>query len=222
MFQILSNSPLFIGLSAADLEVIFRKIAYSVKSFSKGKIIAQRNEEVKNMLIVVEGVVKGEMVDFSGKILKIEEIQAPQPLAHAVMFSQVNKFPVDVVALTSCKILFIPRSDVLRLMQNNEVILKNFLSAVSNRAHFLTTKLWFLSFKTIKEKVAHYLLNLCKSETRTTIILPKSHQELAELFGVTRPSLARVLSDMEQEEIIIVNRREVEIVNKRKLLEMIK
>ena len=222
MFQTLSNSPFFVGLSAADLEVIFSKIAFSVKSFSKGQTIAQRDEEVKNMLIVVEGVVKGEMVDFSGKILKVEEIQAPQPLAHAVMFSKINKFPVDVVALTNCKILFIPRSDVLRLMQTNEVILKNFLSAVSNRAHFLTTKLWFLSFKTIKEKVAHYLLNLAKSETRTTIILPKSHQELAELFGVTRPSLARVLSEMEHEGIIIVNRREVEIVNKRKLLEMIK
>ncbi|HPF92373.1 MAG TPA: Crp/Fnr family transcriptional regulator [Tenuifilaceae bacterium] len=222
MFQTLSNSPFFVGLSAADLEVIFSKIAFSVKSFSKGQTIAQRDEEVKNMLIVVEGVVKGEMVDFSGKILKVEEIQAPQPLAHAVMFSKINKFPVDVVALTNCKILFIPRSDVLRLMQTNEVILKNFLSAVSNRAHFLTTKLWFLSFKTIKEKVAHYLLNLSKSETRTTIILPKSHQELAELFGVTRPSLARVLSEMEHEGIIIVNRREVEIVNKRKLLEMIK
>ncbi len=222
MFQTLSNSPFFVGLSAADLEVIFSKIAFSVKSFSKGQTIAQRDEEVKNMLIVVEGVVKGEMVDFSGKILKVEEIQAPQPLAHAVMFSKINKFPVDVVALTNCKILFIPRSDVLRLMQTNEVILKNFLSAVSNRAHFLTTKLWFLSFKTIKEKVAHYLLNLSKSETRTIIILPKSHQELAELFGVTRPSLARVLSEMEHEGIIIVNRREVEIVNKRKLLEMIK
>ena len=222
MFQTLSNSPFFVGLSAADLEVIFSKIAFSVKSFSKGQTIAQRDEEVKNMLIVVEGVVKGEMVDLSGKILKVEEIQAPQPLAHAVMFSKINKFPVDVVALTNCKILFIPRSDVLRLMQTNEVILKNFLSAVSNRAHFLTTKLWFLSFKTIKEKVAHYLLNLAKSETRTTIILPKSHQELAELFGVTRPSLARVLSEMENEGIIIVNRREVEIVNKRKLLEMIK
>jgi len=222
MFQTLSNSPFFVGLSAADLEVIFSKIAFSVKSFSKGQTIAQRDEEVKNMLIVVEGVVKGEMVDLSGKILKVEEIQAPQPLAHAVMFSKINKFPVDVVALTNCKILFIPRPDVLRLMQTNEVILKNFLSAVSNRAHFLTTKLWFLSFKTIKEKVAHYLLNLAKSETRTTIILPKSHQELAELFGVTRPSLARVLSEMEHEGIIIVNRREVEIVNKRKLLEMIK
>jgi CRP/FNR family transcriptional regulator, dissimilatory nitrate respiration regulator len=222
MFEILTKSPLFSGLNANQLESIFQKIPYSIKSFTKGQTIAQRDDEIKNLCIVVDGVVKGEMVDFSGKILKVEEIQAPQPLAHALMFSKNNRFPVDVIALEESKILYISKSDVLRLMQSNEIILNNFLMAVSNRAHFLTSKLWFLSFKTIKEKVAHYLLNLAKSETRTTIILPKSHQELAEFFGVTRPALARVLAEMEHEGIIIVNRREIEIIDKKKLVDMIK
>jgi CRP/FNR family transcriptional regulator, dissimilatory nitrate respiration regulator len=222
MFKLLSVSPFFRGISPEELEQIFSRISYSVKSFSKGQTIAQREEEIKNLCIVVEGVVKGEMVDFTGKILKVEEIQAPQPLAHAVMFSNANKFPVDVVALVDCKILFIPKADVLRLLQSNVIILNNFLNAVSNRAHFLTNKLWFLSFKTIKEKVAHYLLSLAKSETRTTIILPKTHQELAEFFGVTRPSLARVFAEMEAEGIITVNRKEISIVNRNRLMEMIK
>lgn len=222
MFKLLSVSPFFRGISPEELEQIFNRISYSVKSFSKGQTIAQREEEIKNLCIVVDGVVKGEMVDFTGKILKVEEIPAPQPLAHAVMFSNNNKFPVDVVALVDCKILFIPKPEVLRLLQSNPIILNNFLNAVSNRAHFLTTKLWFLSFKTIKEKVAHYLLSLAKSETRTTIILPKTHQELAEFFGVTRPSLARVFAEMEAEGIITVNRKEISIVNRNRLMEMIK
>jgi CRP-like cAMP-binding protein len=222
MFKLLSVSPFFRGISPEELEQIFSRISYSVKSFSKGQTIAQREDEIKNLCIVVDGVVKGEMVDFTGKILKVEEIQAPQPLAHAVMFSNSNKFPVDVVALVDCKILFIPKADVLRLLQSNVIILNNFLNAVSNRAHFLTNKLWFLSFKTIKEKVAHYLLSLAKSETRTTIILPKTHQELAEFFGVTRPSLARVFAEMEAEGIITVNRKEISIVNRNRLMEMIK
>lgn len=221
MFQVLSQSAFFIGLQPQQLEDIFSRITYSVKSFTKGQTIAQREEELKNLCIVVDGVVKGEMVDFTGKILKVEEIPAPHPLAHAVLFSSMNRFPVDVVAVTDCKILFIPKADVLRLLQANEIILNNFLRAVSNRAHFLTNKLWFLSFKTIKEKVAHYLLSIAKSETRTTLFLPKSHQELAEFFGVTRPSLARVFADMQNEGIITVDRREVVILDRKKLLEMI-
>jgi len=222
MYSIISNSPFFRGLSPQEVESILGKIAHSVKSFTKGQTIAQREEEVKNLCIVVEGSVKGEMVDFSGKILKIEEMFAPQPIAHAFLFGERNRYPVDVIALEDCKILFIPKPEVVRMLQHSDIILGNYLNAISNRAQFLSNKLWFLSFKTIKEKVAHYLLNLSRSETNRTIMLPKSHQELAEFFGVTRPSLARVFSEMQDEGIITVNRREVVIVNRNKLLEMIR
>ena len=222
MYPKLSMSPMFRGLKPDEIQDLIERVGHSVKSFSKGQTIAQREEEVKNLCIIVEGSVKGEMVDFSGKILKIEEMQAPMPIAHAFLFGERNRFPVDVVALEDCKILFIPKADFMRLMQQNATVLSNYLNAISNRAQFLSNKLWFLSFKTIKEKIAHYLLNISRSESRTTIVLPKSHQELAEFFGVTRPSLARVFADLEAEGVITVNRREINIINKSKLMEMIR
>ena len=222
MYSIISNSPFFRGLSSQEVEAILGKISHSVKSFSKGQTIAQREEEVNNLCIVVAGSVKGEMVDFSGKILKIEEMFAPQPIAHAFLFGERNRYPVDVIALEDCKILFIPKPDVIRMLQQSDIILRNYLNAISNRAQFLSNKLWFLSFKTIKEKVAHYILSLSRSESNKTILLPKSHQELAEFFGVTRPSLARVFAEMQDEGIITVDRRKITITNMNRLVEMIK
>lgn len=222
MYPVLSKSPMFRGLSPEEIKDLLSRIGHSVKSFSKGQTIAQREDEVRNLCIIIEGSVKGEMVDFSGKILKVEEMTAPMPIAHAFLFGERNRFPVDVIALEDCKILFVPKSDFMRLMQQNSTILGNYLNAISNRAQFLSSKLWFLSFKTIKEKIAHYLLNIARSESKTTIVLPKSHQELAEFFGVTRPSLARVFADLEAEGIITVNRREITITNKSKLMEMIR
>jgi CRP-like cAMP-binding protein len=221
MYQLISKSPFFRGLSPLDVESILGKISHTVKSFSKGQTIAQREEEVKNLCIIVAGSVKGEMVDYSGKILKVEEMTAPQPIAHAFLFGERNRYPVDVIAIEDCKILFIPKPDVIRLLQQNDIILGNYLNAISNRAQFLSNKLWFLSFKTIKEKVAHYLLNLSK-DSNTNILLPKSHQELAEFFGVTRPSLARVFAELQGDGIITVDRRDVVILNRNKLLEMIR
>ncbi len=222
MYNIIANSPFFRGLTPQEVEAILGKISHSVKSFTKGQTIAQREEEVNNLCIVVAGSVKGEMVDFSGKILKIEEMYAPHPIAHAFLFGERNRYPVDVIALEDCKILFIPKPDVIRMLQHSDVILKNYLNAISNRAQFLSNKLWFLSFRTIKEKVAHYLLNLSRNDTGKNIVLPKSHQELAEFFGVTRPSLARVFAEMQDEGIITVDRREIAIINRNKLVEMIK
>jgi len=151
MYSIISKSPFFRGLTPQEVESILAKISHSVKSFTKGQTIAQREEEVNNLCIVVTGSVKGEMVDFSGKILKIEEMFAPQPIAHAFLFGDRNIYPVDVIALEDCRILFIPKPEVVRMLQQNDVILRNYLDAISNRAHFLSNKLWFLSFKTIKE-----------------------------------------------------------------------
>lgn len=222
MFNVLGKCPLFKGLSEAEVETLLKATPNSVRSFSKGQTIAQRDEEVRFLCVVVNGSVKGEMVDFSGKILKIEEINAPMPIAHAFLFGEKNRFPVDVVALTDCKILFIPRQEYMHLMQKNIQVMSNYLNAISSRAQFLSGKLWFLSFKTIKEKVAHYLLSLSRSEVKTTILLPKTHQELAEYFGVTRPALARVLGELEQEGIISINRREIVILDKRRLVELVK
>lgn len=220
MYPILSKSPLFMGISPVEIENMISQTPHVVKNFSKGQLVAQRNDEVKSLTILVEGSVKGEMADFSGKILKIEEMQAPKPIAHAFIFGEHNQYPVDVVALDDCRILYIPKADFLALMQRNATVLINYLNSISNRTQFLSNRLWFLSFKTIKEKIAHYLLNLSYGGANATLILPKSQQELAEFFGVTRPALARVFSDLEVEGIISIKRREVVIRDRNKLIEI--
>lgn len=220
MIERLTQSPIFKGLTAKQLEEILSTTHHSFRSYHKDQLIVNRDETVRYLYIIVEGRVIGEMADFSGKILKIEEMCAPMPIGHAFLFGERNRFPVNVVALDSCKLLLIPRSDFLALMQRNTTILCNYLNSISNRAQFLSNKLWFLSFRSIKEKIAQYLLALARSENRTTLLLPKTHRELAEFFGVTRPSLARVLAELEQEGIIAVNRREVIILNRNKLLDI--
>ena len=222
MYQIISRSPFFRGLTPLQLEEMFAKIAYSVKVFSKGQLIAQREDEVRNLCILLDGSVKGEMVDFTGKVVKIEEINAPMPIAHAFIFGEKNRFPVDVVALEEVKILFIPKNEVIRLLQSSDVVLGNYLNAISNRAQFLSSKLWFLSFRTIREKVAQYLLSLTQESKSDKVTISKSQGELAEFFGVTRPSLARVFSEMEQEGLIAVERKEISIKNRKGLIDMLK
>ena len=74
MFLLLSKSPFFRGLQPEQIEELFLRIGYSIKSFSKGQLIAQREEEVRSLCIIIQGSVKGEMVDFTGKIVKIEEM----------------------------------------------------------------------------------------------------------------------------------------------------
>lgn len=204
-----------------EMEGLISKHPHSIRSFVKGSVLASRDETYTSLMVVLEGSVKGEMVDHSGRVVKIEDIAAPRPIAPAFLFGQNNKLPVDVVANDVVKVAIIPRASMIGIMQASSQVLTNYLDMMSNRATFLSNKLYFLSFRSIKEKLAHYLLDLSKGNLRT-FSLPMGQQELADYFGVTRSSLARVFAELEKEELVTFDRRKVTIVSRDGLTKLLK
>lgn len=217
LFEILAQSPVFRGLSAKELESLLLDISYKIRTYSKGDIIAMREDRLEFLMILIKGSVKGEMLDVSGKTIKIEDIMAPYPIASAFIFGQRNQFPVDVTANDEVEIFCLPKSAMLKLLQKNTLFLTNFLNSISNRSQFLAQKVMLLNFKTIKGKLANYILKLAAPDKKQ-VTLPKSQQEMANFFGITRPSLARSLKEMEQQGMILNNRREITIIDRSKLI----
>jgi CRP-like cAMP-binding protein len=88
----------------------------------------------------------------------------------------------------------------------------------SNRAYFLSERLKFLSTKTIKGKLAQYILTIADN---ADFAMEMTQTELAEYFGVARPSLSRSLSEMVSEEIITLKGKRGKIRNLLKLKKLI-
>jgi CRP-like cAMP-binding protein len=221
MFDLLSKSPLFAGVIAEELPGLISKVNYQIKRYQKGEVIALREDSCNHLMIVMMGSVKGEMLDFSGKTIKIEDIEAPRAIASAFLFGKINRFPVDVIANEEVQLLLIPKSSVIQLFSENQIFLNNYLNSISNRAQFLSNRLYFLSFKTIKGKLAQFILSLSKSGN-PHVSFPKTQQEMAEFFGVTRPALARVIGELEKEGVIQVKRKEITIIDREKLIKLIR
>ena len=221
IYEILSRSPIFTGISPEKIEEMVTRFRYNIRTYKKGNTITLRGEPCEELMIVIKGTVKGEMIDFKGKAIEIEMISAPRPLAPAFLFGKQNRFPVDVVASEEVVLLSIPKSSLINIFQSNATVLNNFLNIISDRTQFLSDKLWFISFKSIKEKIAHYILSLLK-KGKNTVMLPKNQQELSEFFGVTRPSLSRVFAELEKENILFYDRRKIIIKDRDKLNEILK
>lgn len=219
--QILCQSPIFRGISATELEKLFSQIHYQFRTYQKNDLITASGEICDRLLIIQRGNVKAEMNDYSGKTIKIEDIEAPRPLATAFLFGKENRFPVTVSANTEVEIVSIPKAEFVKLLQMNSLILNNYLNTISTRAQFLSKRLKFLSFKTIKQKIAHYLLEMAGDKLQT-VEIQQSQEQLAEMFGVTRPSLARTLSEMNREGLIETQRRFIKIVDKNRMNQLLK
>jgi CRP-like cAMP-binding protein len=219
--EILCQSPVFRGISPEELAEIFKQIHFQVKNYSKNEMIVASGEMCDRLLIIQQGSVKAEMTDYSGKTIKIEDMSAPWPLATAFLFGKENRFPVTVSATTEVEMVSIPKPEFVKLLQLNALILNNYLNTISTRAQFLSQKLKFLSFKTIKQKIAHYLLEKAGDRLQT-VEIQQSQGQLAEMFGVTRPSLARTLGEMCAEELIETDRRYIKILDKSRMNQLLK
>jgi CRP-like cAMP-binding protein len=218
-YSLLSQAPLFKGLTAGVIETILSVVPHRVKKFKSGSMISQSGEPVNSLIVVTSGVVKGEMVDYAGRVIKIEDIPAPGALAAAFMFGSRNRFPVNVIAVSDGELLLIEKPDFLKLLMRNDTILVNFMDMISNRSQFLSEKIKFLNFKTIKGKLAQYILQKAGREG-VLVRLDKTQNDLADFFGSARPSVARALKEMEEEGYLEAKGKNIRIFDKEGLADL--
>ena len=218
--SILVNSPLFRGLSASGINDILNTVHHRFRNYNSGEMIAVSGEKVERLHIVVKGAVKGEMVDYTGRVIKIEDIQSPGVLAPAFLFGVNNFFPVNVIALTETELLVIEREDFLSMIMAHHIVLVNFLNLISSRSQFLSEKIKFLNFKTIKGKLAYYFLQK-SGNGNNSFRLDLTQNELADFFGVARPSVARVIGELEAGGLLVAEGKSISILDKQGLADFV-
>ena len=221
MIAVLVNNPLFRGITPERLFADLEEISFHTRSYKKGEILAQQGAVCNRLVILTKGSVRGEMIDYSGRLIKVEDIAAPRAIAPLFLFGEENRYPVEVTANEPTEVIELPKSSVLRLFRKNEQFLENYMNLSANYARTLSDKLFFMSFKTIRQKLASYLLRLYKQQQQTHITLDRSQQELSDYFGVSRPSLARELAHMQEDGLLIADRKHITILQKEELVRLI-
>lgn len=217
----LLKCDLFSFINEGEIIDILDKLNVKETKFLKGDVLAMQDEPCNRLVILTSGSVKAEMTDPSGKVVKVEDISAPSPLAILFLFGVNNRFPVQATAREDVTALVIPKNSVLKMLQMNEHILENYLNISAIYASKLSKKLHFMSFRTIRQKIALYLLDLMK-EGNTLVEMDRTQNSLAEFFGVSRPSLAREMYNMQEDGLIEVNRKHIHILDKHKLIQLVK
>ena len=221
MTPALTNNPLFRGITPEKLSANLEEISFHTRSYKKGEILAQQGAVCNRLVILTKGSVRGEMIDYSGRLIKVEDIAAPRAIAPLFLFGEENRYPVEVTANEPTEVIEIPKTSVLELFRKNEQFLENYMNLSANYARTLSDKLFFMSFKTIRQKIASYLLRLYKQQQQLHITLDRSQQELSDYFGVSRPSLARELAHMQEDGLLIADRKHITILQKEQLVRLI-
>ncbi len=205
--------PLFRNFNINELSSILRD-NYLVRGYEKNEIIYLQNEKTVTMDIILEGEIIVHRIDENGNVLSIVSLSKGDILGGNLIFSNQNEYPMTIIAKTNTRLLCLEKDLILELCQSNKTFLVNFLEILSDKALVLTTKIHSLAIKTIREKIMDFLIFESTRQSSNTIILSISKKELAEKFGVERPSLQRELKKMKDDGLIDYDSRSI-VLNKR-------
>ena len=220
MFPILQESPLFRGLDEQTITDLLSRSAYTTETYAEKAPLARRDTPYSGLLIILRGSVRGEVTDAVGRRRVIDNIPAPQLIAPAFLFGGYNRLPIDVTANENdTEIMTLHRGALFEMMQENTVVLSNFIDIISNRANYFSRKIYALSVLMLTEKVAALLLSSVSASEGETV--PLRFEKMADELDITRNALEQTLGELAKRGTIELAENAIVIRNRRALEAMV-
>lgn len=214
--QILSQCQLFEGMTPEQIGRILDQTRYTQRAYAESDVIVLQGNRLSHLLILCEGSISAETTD-NNNVLHVERVQAPSLIAPTFLFARDSVLPTTIMAHTSVELITIPKDSFAEALQRNSALLYNFMGIISAQNSFISEHVVYLTYKTIISKLSNYLLKLMEDQKSSIVINPKTQVQMAEMFGVTRPALARTMGELVKEGAIYVKGKRIEILFSEKL-----
>ena len=193
MSQDIFGMPLFRGCNTDIAGAVLDASPARYAEYGKGDIIALQGYPCGAVYLLGEGSAYARMISEEGKELTLDTLSAPETLASAFVFSSDRIFPVTIIASSDCSIWTVGRHALTRLLEEDKVILGNYLRIVSDHSMFLSRRLNEFALQTLSSRITGYI------ERNGPI---ENLQEAAFILGVARPSLSRAIAQLTSQGIL--------------------
>jgi len=216
---ILASSPLFAGVEVTELALALGATKAQTHAFDAGRVILLAGCAYTELRVILEGECTAEMTSGEGKTVIIETLGPCAAIATAVLFSPDGRLPVTLVAKSRVRLVSIPKEAFLGLCGRFPALLAALLDDMGSRVAFLTDKYRSLSFASLRERIADWLLRSAERRPEgVEVRLATSKERLAAVFGVARPSLSRELGELVARGLIEMKGRRIKILDEAGLM----
>ncbi len=187
--------------------------------FKKGKLIFYEGGIPTGTFLVESGKAKIYKTGLDGKDQIFYIYKAGDLLGyHALLCDELYEDSCE--ALENCKILFISKTNFNTLLKKipnlNHLLIQN----MSHEFGVLVNTITILAQKSLRERLALYLLVLNEKyhEHNGDILLPR--EDLANIIGTARESLGRLLKEFKEGNLVEIDNKIIRILDTNKLLKI--
>jgi len=204
--EVLQQVPLFDAINEEELIHILGCLKPNIRQYNKGEIITIEGHEFTGIGIVLNGRVTVTKTNEAGERILMAQLPVGGIFGEMVAFSFITKWPATVVADRKSIVMSLSPNTIVNHCSNmcygHRQLMINLLTLVSNKAIGLNRKVHYLSIKSMRGKLAKFLMEEYAGKGKKLFDISYNRNELAEFLNVSRPSMSRELSRMKDEGII--------------------
>ena len=218
---ILKKHALFKDLDSDSIEKLLICLNGKVKKYSRGEVILHTGMDIFNIGIVLEGTAQAVMNDELGRKKVTTTLHPNDLFGEAMVCAGIEKSLVTITASTDISIVYIDYLNFTdrcgKLCKEHLIFVNNLLSLIAQKNLNLTRRIDLICLKSLREKIAVFLLSEARKFGSLTFNINFNRDELAAYLNVDRSALSRELCRMRDEGLIEFWKYSFRIINMEKL-----
>jgi CRP-like cAMP-binding protein len=210
MFDIVKNIDLLSDIDPQLLHNHIEKNNIYLCNYRKGHTLHSQHEECTTLDIVLSGTLVAYSLAENGSATTMFEFNKDSILGGNLLFGENRKYPLNIYCMSHCTIIHIRDTAVADFLFHYNFVMK-FVKSLSQNSQGINRKLAMITQKTLRENILDYLHQLSIQQGSKTVVLPVSKKQLADYFGVQRPSLFRELKRIKDDGLIEIQNSSITI-----------
>lgn len=212
----LQSMPLFYGIEEKNMEIILNCMGAYVKEHQKDQYIILCEDEVEIVGIILSGKVQMIREDLWGNRTLLVSMGKGEMFGETFSCGVNRTATVSFQASADAKILFLSFGHIMHSCSTackfHHRLIENMVTIIASKNITLMDKVDILSKKTLREKIATYLLQQAGKQNSTYFDVPFGRIQLAEYLCADRSALTRELNTMRDEGLIEYNKNSFHIL----------
>lgn len=216
---LLSRVPLFSSLAPAELS----RFARGSREFNagKGEILFHRGDPCNGFHLIVTGQVKIAFTSPHGSEKVIEILGPGHTFGEALMFMD-KAYIVFAQTLADSHLIHLSKSTVFEELERDPSFARKMIASLSMRLHQLVQDVESYSLRSGRERIIGYLLrdvpDSVEPVNSLSVTLPTSKGTIASRLNLTQEHFSRILHDLAEQGLIVVERRNIRIPDIKRLI----
>lgn len=207
------------SLTERHVEVLLERAQF--RHYDRGETIFIQDETASFVHVVLDGWVKLYRISPNGSEAVVSVFARGQSFGEAVALRSAP-YPVSAEAVTPVELMALPATALVSMIRDDPELSVRILASTFTHLHSLVAQLEALKAQTGAQRVAEFLLSLCRGKSGACeVVLPYDKVLIAGRLGMKPESLSRAFGRLKKAGVTI-RRNHAEIADVAMLTDYVK